>query len=232
MSTMAVMVKRGFVLMAGGCLVIAASTLFAAQASMHITDDKDSKTADNKHGEGEKTVEQVLQLLGVLKSVQQGTAERPEAVALLEEQINKLVGDIAPIALVPLIIQRIELNAKVRKEALAVYDYTVMNQAHDDKDWQVAFFRLCAFVDEQYNQKTQAKEWRNLVMRVWGERCSAAMHAKSHEFFIQYVTDVFNARHASGGQIDADFAIASYEGHAKAWIECVQKAADEARKQP
>jgi len=221
------------------CALAMVQPLFAAQAplpngSMHVVDDKDAKAAtkdaEGSSDEAEKKVEQIIKLFSVLEAAKQHEHTRPEAVALLHEEICKLASQISPVSLAALVIKKFEQNTVVCRGILSSYDYTAMNQAQNDRAWNLAFEPFLKFLDQQYNEKTQAEEWRCLTRLVLGDKCFAVMCKKAQELQKHYVVDALKARHDAGEPIDAAFAFALRKEHSAAWIAYVQEAVAEANK--
>lgn len=132
---------------------------------------------------------------------------------------------VTPRELVALLIQKIEEDTNVCNELLAAYDYTAMNKAQDEKSWITAFVTFDIAIDKQYNKKAQVDVWQNVFMHVFGERRVKALLAECKALFTQHVVVALCKHHAFGKDIDAKIAIALQEQHAKAWMQCVLKAA-------
>jgi hypothetical protein len=222
------------------CALAPVQPLFASQApplnaSIYVVDENDSKAAtkdaDAKVVEAEKRVEQIIKLFGVLEAAKQRENERPEAVVLLHEEICKRAKEISPVVLAALVIKKFEQNTAVCRAIMSSYDYTAMNQAQTDRAWYAAFEPFLKFLEQQYNEKTQAEEWRCLTRLVLGDKCFEVMCKKAIALHQYYVIDALKTRHDAGQRIDADFVFALRKDHSAAWIAYVQSAVTEASKE-
>lgn len=220
------------------CVLTFASSLFASTLApkdqkdskasvLAVADSKEAcgvKDADNTSGDVEKKVEEILKLLVVLKNIEHRAIKQPKAEDLLNTQIRELAGEINPYAFVSLLIKKTEKDMAVYRAILPNCYYNSMNSASSDSAFQRAFADACSFVDEQYNQNTQAEEWGPLVELVLEENSFTAMKEKAGEFYQQYVIDAFNNKHKANEWVDVDFAVACYEKYMAEWIKYIKEA--------